>query len=67
MTEHKCEIIDGIEYKLFTDCQGVALQVKDVDSGGIVGMIGYPSMEKAQEAHSTVTAVAGQIAAGKSR
>lgn len=40
------EIIEGVEYRLFTDCQGPAIQVKDLDSGGIVAMIGYPSTEK---------------------
>ncbi len=66
MTELK-EIIEGIEYHLFTDCQGTAIQIKDLDLGEIVAMIGYPSAEQAQEAYKTTVAMAWQCAAMKNR
>jgi len=57
------EVIDRIEYHLFTNYRGPAIGIKDLDTGAVVSTLNYPSPELAQEAYDTLTAAMWQIAA----
>lgn len=60
------EIIEGVQYRLFTNClQSPAIQVKDLDSGEIVTVLQYPTAKQAQEAYNTTVETAWQVAAAK--
>ena len=55
MTTPATEIIDGVEYKLFSNDHGPAVRVKDVDANEVVTIINYPNAVKAQAAFTTAT------------
>ncbi|HDZ39041.1 MAG TPA: hypothetical protein ENH62_12260 [Marinobacter sp.] len=67
--ETKVETIDGIEYRLLFNDYGPAVRILDVEvflagsyNDGVVAIINYPSLAKAQEGFDVVTNHAREVA-----
>ncbi len=56
------EIINGIEYKLFSNQYGPALRVFDIESGEIVGLTNFKSEAKAGAMFDAAVAYARRVA-----